>query len=65
MATDPNNIRLGPDERELLAKLADKTGKDWDNDEDAAWRMTLYNPGDAVLVQFPFTDQTSHEKRTF
>ena len=30
MATDPQDIRLGPKERELLAKLADKTGKEWD-----------------------------------
>ena len=29
MATDPNDIRLGPEQQQLLAKLADTTGKAW------------------------------------
>lgn len=29
MATNPDDIRLGPDERRLLAKLADESGKAW------------------------------------
>ena len=29
MATNPNDIRLGPEQQQLLAALADKTGKTW------------------------------------